>query len=193
MKKILLAIMAIFLLSLLATADTVYLKNGRVIKTPFAEIVGNKVRFIVAGGEVMFPLSIVERIEQDYFAFPEKKATTAAQPSPTPPEEGIFPIPEEAVIPTGVGDNPEAQKKQADYWVKRRKQLSEELQKAEKGLNEARRRLRTSVDPRDRARTRQEIERLQKDIERYRNELNNLGTEAKKHGILPGELREKTP
>lgn len=193
MKKILLVIMAIFLLSLLSSADTIYLKNGRVIKTPFAEIVGNKVRFIVGGGEVMFPLSIVEKIEQDYFAFPEKKATTAAQPPPALPEEGISPIPEEGVNPVGIGDNPEAQKKQAEYWVKRRQQLNEAIQKAERELSEARRRLRTTVDPRNRRQVRQQIEQFQKDIEKYRNELNNLGTQAKKHGILPGELRKKNP
>jgi len=193
MKKITFGMVVLFFLSLLALSDTIYLKSGRIIRTPFSEVVGNKVRFIIRGGEVMLPLSLVEKIVKDAYTLPPKSESSAAPPPPTKlGQEGTPPETKGEKAPPSVGtDNPEAQKKQATYWIKRREQITESLQKAEAQLSEARRRLRFSVLPQERGALVKQINQLEKAVEKYRNELNNLGTEAKKHGVLPGELRKK--
>lgn len=59
----------LFLLLTLSTgiagADSVYLKNGRVIHTASARIEGNHVLFLQHGSEQSIPLSLVDRIEED--------------------------------------------------------------------------------------------------------------------------------
>jgi hypothetical protein len=48
-----------------AGADSIYLKNGRVIRTSSARIEGDQVLFLQHGSEQSIPLSIVDRIEED--------------------------------------------------------------------------------------------------------------------------------
>jgi hypothetical protein len=48
-----------------ANADSIYLKNGRVIHTSSARIDGDQVLFLQHGSEQSIPLSIVDRIEED--------------------------------------------------------------------------------------------------------------------------------
>jgi hypothetical protein len=48
-----------------AAADSIYLKNGRVIHTSSARIEGDLVLFLQHGSEQSIPLSIVDRIEED--------------------------------------------------------------------------------------------------------------------------------
>ena len=48
-----------------ATADSIYLKNGRVIHTSQARVEGGEVIFTQYGGRQTIPLAIVERVVSD--------------------------------------------------------------------------------------------------------------------------------
>jgi hypothetical protein len=48
-----------------ALADSIYLKNGRVIRVAEARIDGDRVVFHLHGGEQAIPLALVERVEND--------------------------------------------------------------------------------------------------------------------------------
>ncbi len=63
-------LLVVFLLGVLAgasnaSADSVYLKNGRVIRTASAHVDGQHVVFTQYGGEHSIPLSVVERVVVD--------------------------------------------------------------------------------------------------------------------------------
>jgi hypothetical protein len=49
----------------IAGADSIYLKNGRVIRTSTARVEGDQVLFFQHGSEQSIPLSLVDRIEKD--------------------------------------------------------------------------------------------------------------------------------
>ncbi len=49
----------------IASADSIYLKNGRVIRTSTARVEGEQVLFFQHGSEQSIPLSLVDRIEKD--------------------------------------------------------------------------------------------------------------------------------
>jgi len=74
-------------------ADTIYLKNGRKIRTPEARQVGDKVEFTQFGQRVSIPASLVLRIEED---------DQAEEPVALPP---VVPRPPaDAAAPTDDGD-----------------------------------------------------------------------------------------
>ena len=63
-------------------ADSIYLKNGRVIRTSSAEIVGDRVMFTQFGHPIAIPMSQVDRIVDDDYEDP------VATPSAAQPEDG---------------------------------------------------------------------------------------------------------
>lgn len=54
-----------------ARADSIYLKNGRVIRSEDAHVEGDKVVFVLHGGLASIPLAAVERIEDDDWRAPD--------------------------------------------------------------------------------------------------------------------------
>lgn len=64
----------------LAAADSIYLKNGRVIRTPRTEVVGDKLVFLQYGAEITIPMDLVDRIELDDQI--EEAPSPPRQPSP---------------------------------------------------------------------------------------------------------------
>ena len=83
-----------------ASADSIYLKNGRVIRVAEARIDGNRVVFHLHGGEQAIPLALVERVEDDGWRGPgaPPRAAGGADPgaagSPgSPTEEGLVSSP----------------------------------------------------------------------------------------------------
>jgi len=70
-SRVPLAIVTVGLLALLcvptgtAGADSIYLKNGRVIRTSSARVEGDQVLFLQHGAEQSIPLAIVDRVEKD--------------------------------------------------------------------------------------------------------------------------------
>lgn len=63
-----------------ARADTIFLKNGRVLRSATVRVVGERLVFTQYDGEVSIPLALVERIERDALSGPE------AEPTPSPEE-----------------------------------------------------------------------------------------------------------
>lgn len=65
-------------------ADSIYLKNGRVIRTSSAEIVGDRVMFTQFGHPIAIPMSEVDRIVDDDYEDPVA-TPSAAQPEAATP------------------------------------------------------------------------------------------------------------
>lgn len=63
-------------------ADTIYLKNGRKIRSSEVRVEGDRVFFVQYGGEVVLSMSLVDRIVVDTSVEPE------ATPPP-PPRRGL--------------------------------------------------------------------------------------------------------
>ena len=78
-----LVVCALFALATGAVADTIYLKNGRTIRTSDTRIEGGNVIFMQFGGEVTIPMSEVDRIEEDDLREPEP--LSASQPAQRDP------------------------------------------------------------------------------------------------------------
>jgi hypothetical protein len=67
-----------------ARADSIYLKNGRVIHSEDARVEGDKVVFVLHGGEQSIPLAVVDRVEHDDWRAPggASSATAADESAP---------------------------------------------------------------------------------------------------------------
>jgi hypothetical protein len=70
------ALVICLLAAVAADADSIYLKNGRVIRSEWTRVEGEYVIFSQYGGEAKIPLAAVDRIESD--------AETEPAPAPTP-------------------------------------------------------------------------------------------------------------
>ena len=70
-------VIAAFAVPAIAGADTVYLKNGRVIHTARTRVENGMLVFSQLGGTVSIPMSAVERVERN----------TAVEPAPAAPPE----------------------------------------------------------------------------------------------------------
>jgi len=62
----------------IAGADSIYLKNGRVIRTTTARVEGEQVLFLQHGSEQSIPLSLVDRIEKDEHQGPQAAGGASA-------------------------------------------------------------------------------------------------------------------
>ncbi|MFQ5742574.1 MAG: hypothetical protein ACE5HV_03170 [Acidobacteriota bacterium] len=72
----------------MAAADTIYLKNGLVIRTDSARVEEGRVVFEQYGAKIAIPLEVVERVEEDDFKGPAPTAPAmipAAEQRPTEP------------------------------------------------------------------------------------------------------------
>ena len=69
-----LVVFAVLAIASSAVADTIYLKNGRVIHTSSHRVEGDYVIFTQFRGEARIPMSEVERIEEDDIVEPEPMA-----------------------------------------------------------------------------------------------------------------------
>jgi hypothetical protein len=179
--------------SLLCLGDTIYLKNGEKIQTTYAEVKGNQVIFSKFGGMVSLPMTLVDRIESDSYVEPEKSseaapASTAVRTSSTPTSSPA----------TGSSSQDSAQrrlemqKKNAQYWVKRKQELTDRLNDAEQKLQAARANnlAMRYAGGAGLALSGQQIEALEREITQLREQLDNLDDEARRYGIAPGVLRE---
>jgi len=62
-----------------ARADSIYLKNGRIIRSEDAHVEGDKVVFVLHGGLASIPLAVVDRVEEDDWPAPD--AAVGAAPA----------------------------------------------------------------------------------------------------------------
>lgn len=168
-----------------AAADTIYLKNGRVIRTPSAKQVGDKVEFVQFGETVTIPASVVLRIERD------ARDEEPAVPAETPTTPGADPQEGES---GGEGEADEEQElppeQDPTYWRDRILAIRAEKAEIEEAMVEYRREERAFLfSHRSTATTRAKIEAAQARDRELDQEMVDLRREARRLGVPPGWLR----
>ncbi|MCH7825870.1 MAG: hypothetical protein IH849_13805 [Acidobacteria bacterium] len=170
-------------------ADSIYLKNGRVIRTSAVEIVGDRVLFIQFGHPVAIPMSQVDRIVEDDY---EDPIVTPASPQP---EAAAPPSPATASTGPGTAGTPRAPaaadpEQTKDYWQERVRAIHAEATMLALQMQNLRRIERAFLfSHRSTAEIRRRKEDLQARVDANDNALPALRTEARRKGIWPGWLR----
>ena len=173
-----------------AVADSVYLKNGRMLRTPEATVEGERVLLRLYGGQLILPLSVVDRVVDDDAVEPPPTATPSADLS----AEEADPQAEEAADPEAavaadpadpdeeVAPPPEPPENQTrEYWQNRVAPLNAELARLEQELD----RLQTLTG----AAVQVRIDRLEATRGQLQEQLDAIGREARRLGIPAGWLR----
>jgi hypothetical protein len=185
LRPLLLATLLVSVLAVptVAQADTIYLKNGRVIRTPSAKQIGDRVEFVQFGETVTIPASVVLRIEKD--------DREEAPRLPTAEEDR-----ERAEVPAedaGEGEAAEEElppDKNPDYWRDRITAIQQEKDQIAESMVELRREERAFLfSHRSTAATREKIEAAQARDAELDQELIDLRREARRLGVPAGWLR----
>lgn len=198
---ILAVLLASTLLVLDAAADTIYLKNGRQLRTREARVEGDRVVFWQYGARQAIPLELVERIEDDEITGPEPRATVPAGEVPAAaagagqeaPSEGEIPGQEE---PSGeaagqeAGPAPEEEEEEQippeqtrEYWQQRLRPVFSEMSRIESEL----RRLRPHAA--GSANIQRQVEELERRLRELERQAVRIRDEARRQGVPPGWLR----
>ncbi|MCH7825911.1 MAG: hypothetical protein IH849_14015 [Acidobacteria bacterium] len=178
-----------------AGADTIYMKNGRVITSSFVRVEGDQVYVRLLGGEVRFPLSLVDRIVGDDAA--EQPPSVVPVPEPAsdlndPPGQGepAQGDPDAPSDPAGQGDpapgadpeDPEpAPEETREYWQNRLAPLNKDLARMDGELQSLRSRNGADVEA--------QIRRLAAARARVQAQVDTIVREARRLGVPPGWLR----
>ena len=178
-----------------AGADTIYMKNGRVITSSFVRVEGDRVYVRLLGGEVGFLLSLVDRIVEDDAV--ERPSTVVPVPEPAsdpndPPDQGdpAQGDPDASSDPAGQGDpaagadpgDPEpAPEETREYWQNRLAPLNEDLARMDGELQSLRSRTGADVE--------EQIRRLEAARGGVQAQVDTILREARRLGIPPGWLR----
>lgn len=153
-----------------AVADTIYLKNGRIIHTSTARIEGDKVEFQQYGGWIVLPMSVVDRVEQNERRSPEGSSTPATGTTASPDEGaagdteaaggGVQAVADEGQATGGEGGDADGQ----ETTVGEEGQEGSQAEQAdEPPPEETRVYWRTRLEPLFR-----QMDRIEADLERYR-------------------------
>ena len=177
--RTLLAVAFVLGLAASASADTIYLKNGRTIRSSSVRIEGDQVIFVQYAGEVSIPLALVDRIIEDASVEPEGAPPPVAGTNPD--AGGLEPEPEpEDVLP----------EQTRDYWQDRVRAIQAENAEVDVRIEDLRRTERAFLfSSRSTAETRRQIEDEQANLTRLAKELEDLHTEARRMEIPAGWLR----
>ena len=169
------------------SADTIYLKNGRVIETASAKQVGDKVEFEQFGQTATIPASVVLRIEHDDRA--EEPPIPAPVPTPAPAEGD--PGTESGETGDGDDDGEEvAPETTREYWRDRIHAIEREKAELVTMMTQLRREERAFLfSKRSTAELRERIEAVQAREKELDQESVDLRREARRLGIPPGWLR----
>lgn len=171
-----------------AAADTIYLKNGRVIRTSNVRVEGDKVYFRQYAGTVVIPMTIVDRIEQDEMSGPE--ASPAAGPAGQAADAEDAGSDEVDGPGDAEGDEETPPEQTREYWQERVRAIIAERQTTEETLERLRREERAFLfSQRSTADTRRQIEEAQQRLEELDQEMEQLRSEARQEGVPPGWLR----
>jgi len=164
-----------------AMADTIYMKNGRSIRSSQVRIEGDQVIFLQYGGEVSIPMSMVDRIVKDENVEPEG----APPPPPAAADDtqvGPATDPEEEETP------PEQTTR--DYWQGRVGAITAEREEVELQIEDLRRTERAFLfSHRSTAETRTQIVAAQARLAQLEQEVTDLQAEARRLNVPPGWLR----
>lgn len=186
-----------------ANADTVHMKNGRLIQSSSVRVEGDRVFVRLFQGEVAFPLDEVEKIVED--AEVERSAARQAQAVSQPPPEGVptagatqDPIPEAGEGPAeeAGGDPPAADPTVADpeeeppepapeetreYWQNRIRPLREQLAQMDQRLQNLRSRNGADVLA--------QIGRIETQRAPVQSQIESITREARRLNVPSGWLR----
>lgn len=163
-----------------AAADTIYLKNGRTIRSSHVRVEGDRVVFIQYGGTVKLPMSIVDRIEADTNAEPE--------PTPTPPPPAEDPEADPDAPPAEGDEVPEEQT--PEFWQDQVRSIEAEREQIRLQIEDLRRTERAFLfSHRSTADTRAAIEAAESRLGELDEQMAALEQEARRAGVPPGWLR----
>ena len=187
---------AVLALATSAVADTIYLKNGRIIHSSQVRVEGGNVIFTQFGGEVTIPMSEVERIEEDDLTEPEPIAVS--QPPQSDP--AVDPDDPNAPDPAGGAGDPSTPdpdvpadddpRLEREYWQDRLSTIEAEREQLRTRLEELDREERAFLfSRRSTADTRRRIEEANARLEELDQEEAGVREEARRLGIPPGWLR----
>ena len=169
-----------------ALADTVHLKNGRVIRTPRAWVVGDQLRFLQYGQEITIPMVLVDRVVEDESAGP------GPTEAPPPADEDAGDAASESSADEGepAQEDEVPPEETREYWEDRVRAIRDERTELEEALVELRREERAFLFAhRSTAETRRQIEAVQQRLEELDEALSDLRREARRAGIPPGWIR----
>lgn len=169
-----------------AVADTIYLKNGRTIRSAQVRVEGDRVIFIQYGGEVALPMSIVDRIEQDTSIGPDGTPSRPPQAEASDTESSES---GEGTDTGGEGDSvPEDQTQ--EYWQSRVRANMDEREQVQLQIEDLRRQERAFLfSHRSTADTHAAIEAAQERLTELEQAMADIRTDARQAGIPPGWLR----
>lgn len=169
-----------------AVADTIYLKNGRKIRSSSVRVEGDRVIFVQYGGVVALPMSLVDRIVEDNVTGPSGTPPSPTQadaddPESTEPGEGADPEAEGEGVP---------ENQTREYWQSRVLDNIAETERVRLQIEDLRRQERAFLfSHRSTAETRQAIEAAQSRLAELEQGMADIRTEARQMGIPAGWLR----
>lgn len=197
---------SVFMLTLPAAADTVYLKNGRTIDSSSVRVEGDRVYVRLYGGQVSFPMAVVDRIEENEAVEPSTRRITASEPddpaqatgpdaatgadATDPAAEGE---PDSAADAGATGDPgaggedpgeeppPTPPEQTREYWQDRLRPLQQEIDRIDGELDDLRSTTGAGIQAR--------IDRLEQRRARVREQVDAIEREARQLGVPPGWLR----
>ena len=183
----------------LAVADTVYLKNGRVLWTSTTRQEGGRLFIEQYGQEIAIPMHLVERVVLDEENGPTPLPSGAFAPA-TVDEEPAGEGDEESASETSVESTPAAGDTESEieaedtntpeYWRQRVEAVRSEEALLRSSLEELRREERAFLfSHRSTATSKDRISEVEDRLEALRQEMRDLRVEARRAGIPAGWLR----
>ncbi|MGD8815794.1 MAG: hypothetical protein PVJ51_01320 [Acidobacteriota bacterium] len=178
------------LLTFPVTADTVYLKNGRTIDTSSVRVEGERVIVRLFGGEVSFPLSVVDRIEENTAVERATAVPSAVTPEAGDAEQAVNP--EEGAGPGGAGDQaaaaqpadeppPTPPEQTREYWQNRLRPLQDEIDRIDGEIDGLQGNTGADIQAR--------IDRLGQRRARVMGQMDAIVREGRRMGVPAGWLR----
>lgn len=165
-----------------AMADTIYMKNGRLIHSSQVRVEGDRVIFLQYGGEVSIPMSLVDRIVKDAEVEPEGAPPLLPAADLSPVDPAADPADPEA---------PETPPKETrDYWQNAVARIVADREEVGLEIESLRRTERAFLfSQRSTADTRAQIVAAEVRLTELDQEMTDLQTEARRLGIPSGWLR----
>ncbi len=166
-----------------AVADTIYMKNGRSIRSSEVRVEGDWVIFVQYGGEVSIPLQLVDRVVADLEVEPE------GTPPPPPPAAEVSPA-DPAADPADPAAAETPPQETRDYWQNAVATIVADREEIGLEIESLRRTERAFLfSHRSTAETRAQIDAAELRLTELDQEMNDLQAEARRLRIPPGWLR----
>jgi len=179
-----------------ATADSIYMKTGTVIRTAKATIEGEAVVFEQYGSRVAIPISLVDRVVPDDHTGPVSiessdrgRDSSSGQANAAGSGSGAGSA-ASAASSTSARSQPVPPEETKEYWQNRVRALYQQGEQLEVRLKEARRVERAFLfSRRSTADSRRQVEDIQSAIEANEQAKKDLQREARRKNVPPGWLR----